>query len=555
MTSSTPSGDAHICWLHGFAGSGKSAISLEIARIFQSSGRLLGSFFFLRGAGDRNRMNRFAVTLSSQLAAAIPASARFIEAAVKAEPGLLTDRVSLGTQLERLVYEPFQAAIRGGLFLKTLFKGAFLIVIDGLDECEDKQGVQEFIDHTFEFFKKHPSIPLRILIASRVEQHIRAHLKSDGVLVGNLDDHPSDDDIESFLKGSFQMAAKRDLIIQAYIQAHGNWPTQPHMSSLIKHIGGSFVLASTIFKFIIQPATEDDLTTPMDRLPLTLEINGLDALYAQTLARSQHYPHFPDIISTIALLYHPLPVVSIADLLCVEAFEVIQVLLNLQAILHVPGCDEEGDVTFCHTSLRDFLTTESRSGPFFVPYSYHLTLSYHCFSSTFERNYRYDSYGRERFNWHRLSFIEGDSYDFISEVERFKARQPARTNRLPVPAFLCSVLFYFLSFHGPPVSNPDASLYILTECAKQFVLAVQCPDDCIGLWLEDRLPYFVPMLEAKTLQFTKHTCDTLQECLMQLASAAVHPKVFFKRPSSLLHILTITAQKAHLAQATKSLEV
>ncbi|RXW13400.1 hypothetical protein EST38_g12454 [Candolleomyces aberdarensis] len=281
------------------------------------------------------------------------------------------------TQLERLVYEPFQAAIRGGLFLKTLFKGAFLIVIDSLDECEDKQGVESFINHTLGFFKKHPYIPLRILIASRVERHIRALLKTDGVLSGNLDDNPSDDDIERFLQASFQMAAKRDLIIQAYIQAHGDWPTHSDMVNLTGHIGGSFVLASTIFKFTIQPATEDDLSTPMDRLPLTLQMNGLDGQYAQTLARSHHYLHFGDIISTIVLLRDPLPVVSIADLLGIEAFKDIQVLLNLQAIIHVPGTDEEGDVTLCHTSLRDFLTTESQSGPFFVPHPYHLTLSFH----------------------------------------------------------------------------------------------------------------------------------------------------------------------------------
>jgi hypothetical protein len=55
---------------------------------------------------------------------------------------------------------------------------------------------------------------------------------------------------------------------------------------------GSFVLASTIFKFIVQPATEEDPRTPMDCLPLTQEMNDLDGLYFQTLTRLQHLPHF-----------------------------------------------------------------------------------------------------------------------------------------------------------------------------------------------------------------------------------------------------------------------
>ncbi|RXW11630.1 hypothetical protein EST38_g14225 [Candolleomyces aberdarensis] len=70
-----------------------------------------------------------------------------------------------------------------------------------------------------------------------------------------------------------------------------------------------------MFKYIVQPATEEDPTTPTDRLPLTLEMNGLDGLYAQTLSRSQHLPYFRDIMSTIALLEEPLSIAGISDLL------------------------------------------------------------------------------------------------------------------------------------------------------------------------------------------------------------------------------------------------
>ncbi|KAJ2924168.1 hypothetical protein H1R20_g12926, partial [Candolleomyces eurysporus] len=68
-------------------------------------------------------------------------------------------------------------------------KGPFIIVIDGLDECEDRRGVEEFINYMLAFFEEHPTIPLRVFIASRVEQHIRACLETDGVVLGNLDSH------------------------------------------------------------------------------------------------------------------------------------------------------------------------------------------------------------------------------------------------------------------------------------------------------------------------------------------------------------------------------
>jgi hypothetical protein len=104
---------------------------------------------------------------------------------------------------------------------------------------------------------------------------------------------------------------------------------------------------------------------------------GLDTLYAKTLSRSQHLPHFPDVISMLVFLVEPLPIAGIAELLGIESFEVVQVLVNLEAIIHVPGTDDL-PVTMCHTSLRDFLTTESRSGCFFTPPSYHLYLLYRC---------------------------------------------------------------------------------------------------------------------------------------------------------------------------------
>ncbi|KAJ2925402.1 hypothetical protein H1R20_g11671, partial [Candolleomyces eurysporus] len=461
----------HVYWFHGFAGSGKSAVSLEIAKIYAGSGRLLASYFFFRNAGDRSRMHRFAATLAAQMVAAVPATASFIKAALQDNPGLLAQGASLTMQLERLVYEPFQAALKRGLAIKGLFKGPFLIVIDGLDECEDKHGVATFIDHFLDFFRRHPSIPLRFLITSRVEEHIRTRLENGAVLLGNLNSHSADEDIEMFLQASFRDAATNDRVIQTYVQAHGEWPTKPDMNKLVQHIKGSFVLASTIFKFIVQPATEEDPLTPMDRLPLA-EMNGLDSLYAQTLARSQHLPHFRNIIATVALLRRSLPIIGIAKLLGIEAFEVVHVLLNLQAIIHVPGTDEEGKVTLCHTSLRDFLTTESRSGCFFVPPSFHLHLSYYCFASIYDKSAEITHHYAERHihaHWRR--FPELKACDLINEIGLFKAQacQSPLVKRPLYHAFLCSLSFYSLSLAN---SRNSAEIFLVYWNGQWLVLGL-----------------------------------------------------------------------------------
>ncbi|RXW14113.1 hypothetical protein EST38_g11739 [Candolleomyces aberdarensis] len=511
----------HIYWLHGFAGCGKSAVSLKIADIFEDSGRLLASYFFFRNAGHRSTMKKFAATLATQMAAAFPATAPFIDAALSANPGILNDCVSLTRQLERLVYKPFQSAIK-----KMPSKGPFIIVIDGLDECEDKRGVEEFIDHMLDFFEEYPDIPLRIFIASRVEQHIRERLDTDMVRLGNLDSHSAHKDIKRFLQASFQIAAKRDRVIRAYVRARGSWPARSDMDKLIKHINGSFVLASTMFKYIVQPATQEDPATPMDRLPLTLEVNGLDELYAQVLARSQHLAHFREIISTIGFLVQPLPIVGIADLLGIEAFEVIRVLLNLQTIIHVPGTDEEGKVTLCHTSLRDFLTTESRSGCLFVPPSFHLYLSYSSFSSALKNSHELPhSYGLNYFKFHWQSFARSEACDLIQEIEQFKARQfqPLLLDRIPYHTFLCFAFFHTLFLMEPLASIEDS--YLLTECTQQLALAAECPDRRIRLWLERKFWYFEKCQEHP-FRLSEHAHETLQHDL-QRASTAIHANVCF----------------------------
>ncbi|RXW13110.1 hypothetical protein EST38_g12744 [Candolleomyces aberdarensis] len=276
-------------------------------------------------------MTRFATTLACQLADAIPEAAPFIEKAIKGKPGLLQS--SLVAQLCHLVYEPFKAAAWSGRLLwATALKGPFLIVIDGLDKCEDWRDVEAFIDDMLDLFKKNPLTPLRFFITSRVEQHIQGRLMGNQVYLENLVNHCSRDDTDTFIQTCLEAEKQRNPVIKAYIQKHGDWPTKKDKDQLVDHIGGSFIFASALFRYIVDPT--DHQSTPMERLPHTLNMNpGLDTLYARTLSRSQDLPHFSNIISTFALLFEPLPIVGFAELLGIESYEVVRVLVNLQSII------------------------------------------------------------------------------------------------------------------------------------------------------------------------------------------------------------------------------
>jgi hypothetical protein len=128
--------DQPMCWLHGAAGSGKSAISKTIAELCAESNRLGASFFFLRGAGRRSRITHFISTLAYHLAFSVPATRPYIESVLQRDHHIV--HRSLERQFRKLITEPIQSVI-----MPTL---PMVIIIDALDECDDKEMIADFID-------------------------------------------------------------------------------------------------------------------------------------------------------------------------------------------------------------------------------------------------------------------------------------------------------------------------------------------------------------------------------------------------------------------------
>ncbi|KAJ3508363.1 hypothetical protein NMY22_g16641 [Coprinellus aureogranulatus] len=236
-------GEPHIMWVYGYAGCGKSAIAQEIAIEFDNGGLLAASFFFFRGTRDRSRIVRFACTVASQLAASIPATERTIEATIRRNRGLLSSHTaSPSRQFERLVYHPIKA-------VASLLSRPVLIVLDGVDECGDREEMATLIEDMILFFNAHPNTPLRILITSRVEDHLHQRLHSSNqVKLLNLVDRTSDADIAAAL--DIEIEKRRSSRLLA---CDKSWPSRWDKQELVKHIGGSFIFMTTIIKFLLTP--------------------------------------------------------------------------------------------------------------------------------------------------------------------------------------------------------------------------------------------------------------------------------------------------------------
>ncbi|KAJ3525849.1 hypothetical protein NMY22_g10408 [Coprinellus aureogranulatus] len=362
----------HILGVYGYAGCGKSAIAQTLAVQLADERRLGASFFFFRGTGPRSRVGRFAATLARQVAVMVPGTAQHMEKAVIADPGLLDSSASLVFQLRKLVYDPVQAVAAA---LQPY--PPFIIIIDGLDECEDKEEASVFVKDLINFFEQNPRVPLRFLITSRVEDHLHRILHSaKHVRLFNLVDRTSDEDIATALD-----VAIEDANGSRVLASSSDWLSPADKQDLIEHIGGSFIFMTTITKFLFGPFNDDGLT-PVERLPLALNMNpGFDALYAGILERSQHFPHFSEITGTIVLAQEPLSIAQIAAVLSIKVFSVVNLLVNMHSIFQVPG-DDHTPITLWHTSLRDFLTSERRSRHLFASPKHHRQLAYWYITSS-----------------------------------------------------------------------------------------------------------------------------------------------------------------------------
>ncbi|KAJ3525271.1 hypothetical protein NMY22_g10649 [Coprinellus aureogranulatus] len=336
----TPSPKKSILWLCGPVGCGKSAIAQTVAEELERRHRLAGSFFFFRGSDDRSKFSRCIVTLATQIALAIP----------EAEP------------LKRLIFDPFLNLRASGTSSNQPSPETpiFLIVIDGFDECDDREDVADLITHAVEFFDRHPDVPLRFLFSSRIEEHIRERIESEQVRTLDLSDYSAEKDIRYMARHTFSLAAKRSRVIRSY---GADWPGEVGIASLVAKAGGSFIFIRTLLDFILgnNRSAIDDGRTPMDRWNEALEMNGsLDSLYHDVLLRARHIPHFSDVIGTITLHSGELAVSDIAFLLGIPPYKVVQVILPLQSIIRVPGDDDLTPVTLFHTSLRDYFLDVGR---------------------------------------------------------------------------------------------------------------------------------------------------------------------------------------------------
>ena len=365
--------DVPICWVNAAAGFGKSAIARTIAEWCAEQGILGSSYFFLRGSGDRSKISSLVPTLAYHLSRSLPSTKSFIEEQLKKEPNILRQPASC--QFQKLLVDPFRLSTRTVRFLPfTLRNPIAVIIIDALDECDDRGFIAEFVEVVIAAGK---SWPFRIIFTGRIDEHLRQIFQTEAahsvIYSLSLHDFVANEDIRKFYSKMFGDIYARN----RHISMRGvpsPWPTYEDLNSLVNNTAGVFNFASTVVAFI-----NDGSDLPHLQLQSVLKHHdGLDPIYTQILSVASRNKDFDVVLGTLMLLAKPLPIKSLATLLRLDPARILHALRGLQSILIIPE-DDDNHIRPIHTSLRDFLTSQERSNDLFIrPKERHFNISIDC---------------------------------------------------------------------------------------------------------------------------------------------------------------------------------
>ena len=380
--------DQRVFWLNGLAGTGKSTIAQTFAEMSFADGRLGASFFCSRDFADRNNLQKIFPTLAFQLAYKYPVFREELLQVLKARPHV--GQESLCSQMEKLIISPLKAAS-----ISTL------IIIDALDECKDKEPASAILSMVSRYTEEIPNV--KFFITGRPEPPIRSGFRlkplrpiTEVLRLHNVERSSVDADIKLYFRTQLAKIAE----IRSDCDLTEKWPSSDELDILCKKAAGLFIYASTVVKFVASPKH-----LPTERLTLITSLPqdtthegklGVDLLYTQVLEQTsdgvniseeEFYSGFKSVLGTVVLVFNPLSVMALSDLLKVPNIPTI--LRSLHSLLLVPDKEKTEDpIHPFHKSFPDFLTDTNRCGGkwFFVePKVHHVEVLLSCLRLMKER--------------------------------------------------------------------------------------------------------------------------------------------------------------------------
>lgn len=365
-----------VFWLTGPAGTGKSTIAQSLLEGFDRQNRLAASYYFKRGEDDQNGAMKFFPTIASQLREKVPFFASHLNEACRDVTTETLRTMSLDKQFDTLISGP----LRNSADNSSNYQLARVILIDALDECEDRDKVHALLE-SLGTLPEVSAFPLRIICTSRNTQRLESVFskigKHDTLILHTFNPHKAGRDIRIYLKNTLAQ------IYQDWTdkQEEESWPSDDDLARLVELATDPdplFIYASTLCLFVSENRRGRN---PVGQLRKWLNepshgLLQMDRLYRPVLEEAFTMgaePYLPgeyeeecstgrQVLASIVLLATPLSASALASLLGMEERVVTGWLRNLQAVLDVPQ-SPKSRVRILHQSFSDWLLRDLAGAP------------------------------------------------------------------------------------------------------------------------------------------------------------------------------------------------
>ncbi|KAB5593574.1 Vegetative incompatibility protein HET-E-1 [Ceratobasidium theobromae] len=349
-------------WMDGMAGTGKTTIACTLSESLYLRGQLAASFFCTQTSPECRDANRIIPTIAYQLARHSTPFMSALGQALEENPDM--GSLNISAQFQQMLKDPLST-------VKDKVPNNLVVVVDALDECEDKQVIGQILEAAFRFAK---DLPIKFFITSRPEAAIREKMFSpENVSKSILHLH----EIEASL-------VQEDIELYLREELKSMSPSRADVKQIATLANNSFIYAATAARYI-RPGRSS--TGPHRRLARVLavdsesggEFNHIDSLYSTVLntALEELEPEVKGltqlVLRAVVCAQEPIRIDTLAAL-CGLPDEglALAALRPLRSVLHVSG--HTNVVLTLHTSFPDYIFTQHRSGRFFCDKSAHSQL-------------------------------------------------------------------------------------------------------------------------------------------------------------------------------------
>ncbi|CUA68568.1 Cell surface glycoprotein 1 [Rhizoctonia solani] len=360
-------GEGTVYWLNGMAGTGKTTIAYSVCAGLDSGHMLGASFFCSRLQEECRNVNKIIPSIAYQLARFSRPFHHALCNALEKDPDA-HGRI-LQTQFNALIKDPM-------LQVQHTFPEELTVVIDALDECEDKETTRRMLEV---LLNESTNLPIRFVFSSRPEPEIRDQMTEQVKSRLVLHELNKDDvrvDIETYLRA--ELARMK--------------PSEEQLAALVEKAGILFIYAATAVRYIgydnfrRNPHARLGNLLDAQRNQKTKKNEEIDELYTIVLdaalkdggLEEEERSDIEQILHTVICARGPLTVSGLSELLQIHDTDRVRAALRpLWSVLHIVGADEL--VTTLHASFPDFILDSSRSCAHYCDSeAHHRILAEHC---------------------------------------------------------------------------------------------------------------------------------------------------------------------------------